>query len=528
MFAHRFVVSVLFASALFVAGCSYLNTAGEQALYTLWQAGAPRQRVYKHLLRRDTFFVFGRLEHEPAAARGRLAVVALHDELETNEVVDVNWFSRDDSYYGMNLPEGDYRLVVACDRDGDGRVDQSEAIGGRRLRVDLTAAPDRVLGDCDIDLRRRVELGATRFTATAPAIAVPPSRESLFYPRGSIRSLDEPLFAPRMATLGMYRPAEFLERAPMMFYALEEDIGYKIPVVFVHGIGGSPRDFAAILERLDRTRYRPWFFYYPSGQDLSQVAAMFHRLFLSGRVIPLDRMPLVVVAHSMGGVVVREAMNLSTGSAKENHVDCLITIASPLAGHPGARFAKRAPVVIPSWRDLDPESAFIRQLHRRPLPDGTNYHLFYADGESPAAEPSERTDGVVPVSAQLDPAACREAVEQVGFAASHTGVLRDAAVIARIEALLSEVKSPFPDDHLRELRRGGYAIETDADLTPMEAYLIREIGHYMDALVSGRLQPCDPYQVDFIAACRGERPAKLPAETAWRKLERRLPLRGRN
>ncbi|HLP00448.1 MAG TPA: DUF413 domain-containing protein [Opitutaceae bacterium] len=528
MFARRAIVSVLSASALFVAGCSYLGTAGEQALYTLQQAGAPRQRVYKHLLGRDTFFVFGRLEHEPAGVRGQLAVVALHDGLETNEVVDVNWFSRDDSYYGMNLPEGDYRLVVACDRNADGRVDQSEAIGGRRLYVDLAAAPDRVLGDCDIDLRRRVELGATRFTAAVPAIAAMPSRESLFYPKGSIRSLDEPLFAPRMATIGMYQPAEFLERAPMMFYALEEDIGYKVPIVFVHGIGGSPRDFAAILARLDRTRYRPWFFYYPSGQDLSQVAAMFHRLFLSGRVIPLDRMPLVIVAHSMGGVVVREAMNLSTGSAKENHVGCLITIASPLAGHPGARFARRAPVVIPSWRDLDPEGDFIRQLHRRPLPAGTSYHLFYANGEAPASEPNERTDGVVPVAAQLEPAACREAVEQTGFAASHTGVLRDAAVISRIEALLSEVKSPFPEDHLRELRRGGYAIEADGEITPMEAYLIREIGYYMDALVCGRLQPCDRYQVEFVAACRGERPARLPAETAWRKLERRLPQRVRN
>ncbi|MFT3828842.1 MAG: DUF413 domain-containing protein [Opitutaceae bacterium] len=528
MSAHPMVFPVLLAAVAVFGGCSYLNTASEQAFYSLQQAGAPRQRTYKHLLGRETFFVFGRLEHEPTVARGRLAVVALHDALAMNEVVDVNWFSRGESFYGLNLPEGEYRLLVASDRNADGRVDETEVIGGRRLRVDLAAAPDRVLGDCDIDLRRRVELGTTRFTATAPDSAAPPSRDSLFYPKGSIRSLDEPLFAPRMAALGLYQPAEFLERAPMLFYALEEDIGYKIPVVFVHGIGGSPRDFAAILERLDRTRFRPWFFYYPSGQDLSQVAAMFHRLFLSGRVIPLDRMPLVVVAHSMGGVVVREALNRCTGGAKENHVGCLITIASPLAGHPGARLARHAPVVLPSWRDLDPDGDFIRQLHRRPLPEGTNYHLFFANGESPAAEPSERTDGVVPVAAQLPPSACREAVEQVGFAASHTGVLREAAVIARIEALLAEVPSPFPEDHLRELRRGGYAVEADGDLTPMEAYLIREIGHYMDALVGGRLQPCDAYQVEFVAACRGERPAKNPAETAWRKLERRLPQRARD
>ena len=33
----------------------------------------------------------------------------------------------------------------------------------------------------------------------------------------------------------------------MRFYALEEDCGYEIPVVFVPGIAGSPRDFAEIV-----------------------------------------------------------------------------------------------------------------------------------------------------------------------------------------------------------------------------------------------------------------------------------------
>jgi pimeloyl-ACP methyl ester carboxylesterase len=174
-----------------------------------------------------------------------------------------------------------------------------------------------------------------------------------------------------MATLGLYRPAEFLERAPMMFYALEEDVGYKVPVVFVHGIDGSPRDFAPLLERLDRTRYKAWFFYYPTGQDLSHVAAMFHRVFLSGKVIPLGEMPLVIVAHSMGGVVVREAMNRCTGRAEEAHVAQLITIASPLGGHPAAHLARNAPLAVPSWRDLDPEGAFIANLYRRALPAGT-------------------------------------------------------------------------------------------------------------------------------------------------------------
>ena len=314
----------------------------------------------------------------------------------------------------------------------------------------------------------------------------------------------------------------------MMFYALEEDVGYKVPVVFVHGIDGSPRDFAPILARLDRTRYKAWFFYYPTGQDLSHVAAMFHRVFLSGKVIPLSEMPLVIVAHSMGGVVVREAMNHCTGRAEEAHVAQLITIASPLGGHPAAHLAGKAPLAVPSWRDLDPEGTFIANLHRRALPAGTEYHLFYTKGAAAAASDETGDDGVVPVASQLVPAARREAAEQIGFADSHTGVLRDPAVGDRIVELIGSVKSPFPEDHMRELLRGGYALPAGNDCTPLEAYLIRTIGHYMDAMAAGRLKPLDASQEHFVDYCRGNASVRFPAESAWTKLCRELPDRDRN
>ena len=87
--------------------------------------------------------------------------------------------------------------------------------------------------------------------------------------------LDDPIFDSSFSTLGMYDPASFLEQAPTAFYALEEDLGYKIPVVFVHGIAGSAREFENFVEHLDRVRYKPWFFHYPAGGDLDQLAELF-------------------------------------------------------------------------------------------------------------------------------------------------------------------------------------------------------------------------------------------------------------
>jgi triacylglycerol esterase/lipase EstA (alpha/beta hydrolase family) len=134
----------------------------------------------------------------------------------------------------------------------------------------------------------------------------------------------------------MYEPAAFLERAPTMFYSLEEYLRYKVPVIFVNGIGGTVREFIPIIQQMDRDRYVPWFFYYPSGSGLGQLAENFHRLFLSGKLFPKTEMPIIIIAHSLGGVVVRESLNLIHEKNTENRVALLITIASPLGGHPAA------------------------------------------------------------------------------------------------------------------------------------------------------------------------------------------------
>lgn len=505
-------------------GCTYVRTTVKQAGYSARQAGTPRQRIYKHMLARETFFVFGRIENAPADLPEPLAVVALSDRPTAGEVVDVNHVARADSFYGLNLPAGEFRLLVVSDRNRDGFYTADEIAGARTVALDTASVPDRVLGECDLDLRPAAP------PADAPAVAfrlaVPPARpraESVFFPKGTLRTLDDPIFDPAMATLGMYEPAAFLEAAPMMFYALEEQAPHKIPVIFVHGIGGSARDFAPLVARLDRTRFQPWFFHYPSGADLRQNATMFYKIFLSGKLIPLEDFPVAIVAHSMGGLVVREAFNLRTGAKRETPVHRFVTLASPLGGHPAARAAVRAPVVLPSWRDLDPGSTFIAGLHRRPLPAELRYHLLFAFGDDRTVKLGGNSDGVVPLASQLDPAAQNEAAAQQGFDTTHTGILRDPAAIERTLALAAEVRSAFPEDHLRELRRGGYDLALGPHYSRIEAHLVRHIGRYMDALVDGTIRPFHPVQEHFLQVCRGEKSARYPAESAWLKLQRDFP-----
>lgn len=522
---RRWLLSVLFGLlALGIGGgCSYLGTVVRESRYALHQRSRPELKVYKHMLTRETFYVFGVLNVAGGVPGQTVAVAAISDALTPGEVVDVNHGSRADSYYSLNLPDGTYRLVVLTDRNADGFYDETEVTTSRDLTLNPVEYPDRVRGDVDIVANEtRPAPVAKPFRIAVQKTTLP--TQSLFFPQGTIRTLDDPIFSPAMAQLGLYEPAAFLERAPMTFYALEED-SYRIPVVFVHGIGGSARDFDAMVAQLDRTRFKPWFFHYASGDDLAQISELFYRIFLSGKLIPLGRMPLVVVAHSMGGVVVREALNRCKGKPPENHVGCFVTIASPLGGHPSARNIAKAPLVIPSWRDLNPDSSFIKNLHRRPLPRDLSYHLFYSYGDDHTVKIGEASDGVVPLSSQLTPAAQAEATAQFGFNATHTGVLKDPAAIQRVLAAISAVQSPIPADHIREMQRGGYDLPLGKDFTSREAYYVRNLGYYLDALVEGRLQPFDPSQVHFIQACRGEKRPTDEVEFAWRKLNEKFPQR---
>jgi len=515
------ILSLIFSQG----GCSYLDSTLKQASFSKRFSEKPSQKLYKHMLTSEKFFVFGKIENGTGLNRQALALVALSSRHQEQEVVDVSHCPRLDSFYGLNLPAGSYQLAVLSDLNRDGVYDEHEVVGGRSLDLNPQGIPGKVVGEYDIDLEKpfpRLQPGAE---FRLPVKKVEPLAESIFYPQGSIRSLDDELFSPQMARLGMYEPAAFMEEAPMMFYALEEDLGYKVPVVFVHGIDGSARDFAGIVARLDRHRYRPWFFYYPSGNGLEQLGEMFYQIFLSGKTIALGKMEMVVVAHSMGGLVVREALNRLSGREGETRVARLVTLASPLGGHPAAAMASQGPVVIPSWRDVDPESAFMRNLRRKKLPAGLEYHLLYAFGNEQTVKLGENSDGVVPLSSQL----CREAQEestiQFGFNATHTGILVDPEATRRVLSIIESVRAPFPEEHMAELFKGGYAVPLVGDYSPLGRHCIRHIGHWLEALASGRIAPFDEQHEHFLKVIHGTATADTPVEKDWLRFIKEYPQR---
>jgi len=505
-----------------LCSCSYLKHTSIQAEYARIQKADPGQVNLKHMLDRESFFVIGQtFDYNKSYANLSLAVAAYSSKFKPHERVDTMYLSGAGTHFGLNLPEGDYQLLVFADKDKNQVFDQTEVVGQKTLSLNQVTSPDRVLN------RIEIPLSVPRLVDWAQTISQPKVAElhqSLFYPTGTLRSLDDPLFSENMATLGMYDPAAFLERAPTMFYALEEDLEFKIPVIFVHGVNGSIRNFEPIVNRLDRERYKPWFFYYPSGGDLDQIAEAFHRIFLSGEVAGLDEMPMIIVAHSMGGLVVREALNRYDNRRKENKIGLFVSIASPFGGHPAAAYGeKHGLIVLPSWRDMNPENRFIKELFRKPLPETVEHQLIYAYDNPATLKLNKNSDGVVPLSSQLRPEAQQQATGQRGFNSNHTGVLENEEMIGYLFALMDRVENFYPESHLEVFRRGGFDLELSDDYSPVSQYVIHSFGRYWMAVSSGTLKPFFPEQERFLRVIRGEESPKHEVVKDWLRFLKEYP-----
>lgn len=500
-----------FAAIFLLSSCTYLKYTSVQANYAQIQDADPSQINLKHMLDRETFFVIGKTLDESGRYAGiSLAVAAYSDKYKHNERVDTMFFRGTGTHFGLNLPEGDYDLLVYADINGDNIFDHTEVVGERALPLSYTLYPELIASQVDIPLVQSIP------SVRADTIPLPAGFEaaqSLFYPSGTIRTLGDPLFDDNMSTLGMYDPASFLEHAPTMFYALEEDTAHKIPVVFVHGIGDGPRAFETIISGLDRDRYKPWFFYYPSGGDLDQLADLFYDLFLSGDVIPLGEMPIIVVAHSMGGLVVREAINKYKGQSGENRVELFVTIASPLGGHQAAASGeKHGLIVLPAWRDLNPDNPFIQQLYSKPLPAFFDHVLFYAYRNDDILQLGERSDGVVSLSSQLHPTAQEQARQVFGFDSGHVDILSNTQMITLLFDLMEEVDSIYSEESMAALVDGGFDVRLGDDYSATTEHLIRYAGKYLVLLVHGQFEPISPQQEHFILATQGQAQATTDLE----------------
>ena len=220
------------------------------------------------------------------------------------------------------------------------------------------------------------------------------------------------------------------------FYFLEKYDPDKTPVLFVHGAGATPRDFAYLIAHLDRKKFQPWIMYYPTGLELDQVATSAAR-WLNLLSIRYGFEHIAVVAHSMGGLVSRAMLNRFVASGEGKKLAHYVTLSTPWGGFASAESGVAdSPIVMPMWRSMAPNSEFLADLFVHPLPC-PHFLLFSYQGRSLMLG-DVASDGVVAVSSEL-PLHVQEHAEKVyGFDYSHVGILSAPEVSALLNSLLAE------------------------------------------------------------------------------------------
>ena len=244
---------------------------------------------------------------------------------------------------------------------------------------------------------------------------------------GETAALSDARFSEEQAESGLWRPFDFLFDARPGVYFLQPYDAKKVPVLFVHGINGTPRNFEQLIARLDRDRFQPWVYYYPSGAHLGVVADhLAQTVEKLQRRYGFDQLP--VVAHSMGGLVSRGFLQRYHAAGGRVRTPLFVSLSTPWSGHRAAELgARTSPVVVRVWIDMSPGSEYLTSLFASPLPAGTAHHLFFTIN-----------DQTVTPASELRSEAQREAARLYGFDESHMGVLGSAEVSALINKLLLE------------------------------------------------------------------------------------------
>lgn len=255
---------------------------------------------------------------------------------------------------------------------------------------------------------------------------------------GEVANLDEDRFSAERGAAGLWEPVSFPMKSGVGIFFLEPYDPTRIPILFVHGAGGSPQHWKKIFAELDRSRFQAWFFLYPTGRRLGEMADWLNRgVTYLHEFYEFDRMGLI--AHSMGGLVSRAFLNENVVRDGSAYVELFVTISTPWSGHEQARSGvERSPVVVPAWHDLATGSEFLEELLAPASPSLPPYHLFFSfHGKRSMILPSSN-DGTISVASQLRREAQRQAVRVYGFDVDHVEILRDDSVIETLNRILDE------------------------------------------------------------------------------------------
>lgn len=373
-----------------------------------------------------------------SAQYGNVVVILYSDQDGTIEPVAYT-IPEDTGYFSFLITTGTYYLLAFEDTNGNLTYDSGEAIGyygapdAIRISrvVEAVKNPDRYEG-LQVHLSPETAVPAGAPTSIEARVL---SRQALTK-LGRIATLDDDIFAQTNGSLGYWKPLTFLRDLGYGIYFLEPYHPDKIPVLFIHGAVGTPVGWKPLISGMDRKRFQPWFYYYPSGVRLEIAAkGLNHLVKKLHDAYGFDT--LYVTAHSMGGLVARAFILNNLQVAHHDYVKRFIAISTPWNGHiMSAKGVEQAPEAVPSWHDMVPDSPFIQTLYQKKLAPAVEIAMLISV-RGDCSLFLANNDGSVEIASQLDYRAQAEASHVFGFDEDHNSILTSPTVIAHYNRILN-------------------------------------------------------------------------------------------
>jgi len=401
--------------ALFIGNCAYMGMRGRDNVregITVFQQGKP-VTVYNSCVIRGT--VKGGDEKRPILVA---AYPLSHESRNTDEYVILG----KPGPYALYLPEGRYVIYAVADYNNNAVFEKNEVSGVYGSQDGISISSDEVKGGIVIQ-QKEERSGLPEFPVE---LGIPDDSSTLTYDsyNGQIVKLYSERFSSHNATAGCWSPTQFMKAFGATIYFTEKYNPGKIPVLFVHGTEGSPQDWAYFLVRLNRAKYQPWFYYYPSGIRLSLTTALLNEDIAElWEKYRFSR--LCITAHSMGGLISRSLVTQYSFEKQNNCVRLFVTFATPWSGFQTADVSiKYSSRVLPIWMDIASRSTFIKRTMRSPIPESIGYYMFYGKSD------------IVSMEKALDDRAFEGAKEKFGFECGHDTILSEKSVFLKFSEIL--------------------------------------------------------------------------------------------
>lgn len=402
-------------------------------------AGCSLLQADQQMRRIDNSMYFTGIVETEKQARGPIVVVLYEAGAEPRPIfLDV--VPRTRGVYHLAGAPAKYRILAFEDVNGDLiRQPGEPAVDYEGTALGIDAVNDPPTESTGLG-HIRIPSDASASSAALPTFSAE-AYAALMHRRGqefgAKVAIDEARFSPPLIREGMFQPLRFIEEGRAGLFMLEPYDPKRVPVIFVHGIGGSPRDWEHVIEKLDRTKFQPWVFYYPSGFSIGLSAVMLNNA-VDELHFRYDFPTSIVVAHSMGGLVTRGALNVILRENREPPVHHVITISTPWLGQEGARWADIGPTRVPdSWLDMAPGSPYLSELTVVRRPPDIRYTLFFGyGGRSRFA--SGNNDGIVSLRSVLPPEIQSRANFIFGFDEDHTSILSSDAMIEKLQMRMKD------------------------------------------------------------------------------------------